>query len=490
MPAFPAFHTRAMPHLTTHTLRPGEALEHIRTVLKTQAVERDLADRSAGPRHQLQGDLLLRQQRGTLWREINQLHPADIAFVLENLPFDDRRDVWQQVDASHNGAVLLEVSDAVRANLLQQMDSTRVLDAARHLDSDEIADLVPALPDEVVPSLMERLEATDRARVQSALAFPPGSVGSLMEFDVTAVRADVGLDVVLRWLRRRGTLPQGTDMLPVVDRGGYLQGVLRLDTLLTHPGDEPVSRAMRRDALAFHSNDSAADAAHAFERYDLIAAPVTNLHGELVGLLKVEAVVDHIRAVSQSELLSQAGLRDDEDLFAPVWQSARNRGLWLALNLITAFVASRVIGHFEHAIEQIVALAALMPIVAAVGGNTGNQTLALVIRGLALGKIDTGTSGRLLVKETAVGLVNGLLWGGTMALVTLVLYQDVGIATIMFVAMLLTLTLAALAGALIPTMLRRFGQDPAYGSAILVTGFTDSLGFFVFLGLAARFLTA
>lgn len=472
----------------TYAVKPAAALAHIRTVLRTQAIERDLAERSAGPRHELQNELLVRQQHGLLWREINQLHPADIAFVLENLPLDERRVVWSQVAAHHNGAVLLEVGDAVRANLLEQMDSQTVLDAAEHLDSDEIADLVPDLPQDIVPSLMQRLDPNDRDRVRSALSFPDGSVGSLMEFDVTAVRGDVSLDVVLRWLRRRGSLPPGTDMLPVVDRDSCLQGILRLDTLLTHPGDEPVSEAMHRHPVAFHSNDPAASAAHAFERYDLIAAPVTNIHGELVGLLKVGAVVDHLQAVSQSELLSQAGLRDEEDLFAPVWKSARNRGLWLALNLVTAFIASRVIGQFEHAIEQIVALATLMPIVAAVGGNAGNQTLALVIRGYALGKINDGAFHHLLTKESAVGLVNGLIWGGTMALVTLAMYRDPGIALIMFAAMSLTLTFAAVAGAFTPALLRRLGQDPAYGSAILVTGITDSLGFFIFLGLAAVFL--
>lgn len=246
---------------------------------------------------------------------------------------------------------------------------------------------------------------------------------------------------------------------------------------------------MRQDAVTFHSSDNATDAAHAFERYDLIAAPVTSVHGKLVGLLEVEAVVDHIQAVSQHDLLSQAGLREEEDLFAPVWTSARNRGLWLALNLVTAFIASRIIGQFEDAIGQIVALAALMPIVAAVGGNTGKQTLALVIRSYAFGKIGNNALRRLLIKESAVGLLNGLMWGGTMALVTLLLYHDPGLALIMLVAMVLTLTLAALAGALTPTLLQKLGQDPAHGSAILVTGFTDSLGFFIFLGLAAAFLT-
>ncbi len=469
-------------------IRPAEALAHIRTLLAKQAVERDLAARSAGPRHDLQHDLLLRQQRGTLWREINQLHPADIAFVLENLPLAERGQVWEQVAPRHDGAVLLEASDAVRSSLLAHMDPQEMVDAAGHLGSDEIADLVPDLPDDVVPTLLQRLTPEDRARVQSALDFPTGSVGALMDFELAAVRDDVNLDVVLRWLRRRGSLPEGVNSLPVVDRAGRLQGMLPLEQLLTRPGDVAVHRAMQAKPVSFHTSDSATEAASAFERYDLIAAPVVNVHHQLVGLLKVDAVLDHIQAVSQQGLLSQVGLREQEDLFAPVWRSARNRGLWLALNLVTAFVASRVIGQFEHTIAQFVALAALMPIVAAVGGNTGNQTLALMIRGYALGQIVAGSFRRLLIKEAAVGLVNGLLWGGLMALVTLLLYRTPTLALIMFGAMTINLTLASLAGVLTPTLLRRFGQDPAYGSSVLVTGLTDSLGFFLFLGLAAAFL--
>ena len=471
-----------------HPIKPQEALAHIRTLLTKQAVERELAGRSAGPRHDLQNELLVRQQRGALWREINQLHPADIAYVLENLPLDERRLVWEQVATNHDGAVLLEVSDAVRTSLLAAMDPQEMVAAAGHLESDEIADLVPDLPEDVVPTLMQRLDADDRDRVQSALAFPEGTVGALMDFDLAAVREDVSLDVVLRWLRRRGSLPEGVNGLPVVDRAGVLRGLLPFDPLLTRPGDTLVRDAMQPHPASFHTNDPAAEAASAFERYDLIAAPVVNVHQQLVGMLKIDAVLDHIQEIGQRDLLSQAGLREQEDLFAPVWQSARNRGLWLALNLVTAFIASRVIGQFEHVISQIVALAALMPIVAAVGGNTGNQTLALVIRGYALGQIGDDALRRLLLKETAVGLVNGLTWGGVMGLVTLLIYGEPTLALIMFAAMVLTLTLASLAGALTPTLLRQFGQDPAYGSAILVTGMTDSLGFFVFLGLATLFL--
>lgn len=445
-------------------------------------------DRSSGPRHELMHDLVIRQQVETLKREINQLHPADIAYVLENLPLEERRRLWGLVDRRYYGAVLLEVSDVVRETLLKGMDRAEILGITRHMDTDEIADLVPNLPGETVQELFQNLDQAGRAQLESALACPEGTVGALMEFDAAAVREDVTLDVVVRFLRRRGELPSGIDALLVVDRGGLLRGTLPLEALLVNAGDTPVVEVMRRDVVSFHTNDAASDAAQAFDRYDLIAAPVVNVHNQLVGILKVEAVLDYIHGHSQRGLLNQVGLREEEDLFAPIWKSAKNRGFWLALNLLTAFVASRVIDQFSATITQVVALAALMPIVAAVGGNTGNQTLALVIRAYALKQINDSNFRRLLGKETTIGALNGLVWGGSMGLITLLLYQSPAIVGIMLLAMFITLTFASLSGVLTPTILRNFGYDPAYGSAIILTGVTDSLGFFVFLGLAATFL--
>lgn len=473
-----------------HQTHLREALSRIQHLLERQALLRDLAGKSSGPRHELVQDLVGRQQLSTLKREINQLHPADIAFVLENLPLAERRMLWDLVDARYDGAVLLEASDAVRETLIQHMDAAEMVDAAEHLDTDEIADLVPDLPSDVVPELLRSLNRDAREQVQSALSFPEGSVGALMEFDFVRVREDNSLDVVLRYLRLRGELPAGMDAVMVVDRTGMLRGSLRLDTLLTTDGDKLVSEVMNRELVSFHTNDPADDAAKAFDRYDLIAAPVVNVHDQLVGVLRVQAVLDHISDNSQRDMLSQAGLQEDEDLFAPVWHSARNRWVWLGLNLVTAVIASRVIGQFEHTIAQIVALAALMPIVAAVGGNVGHQTLVLMIRGYALNQITGQNYPRLLAKEALIGLLNGLLWGGVMALVTLLLYGDGRIALIMLSAMTANLTLASVAGVVTPGVLRRFDLDPAYGSGVILTGITDSMGFFIFLGLAATWLGA
>ena len=477
-------------NLPAHPRNLEGALAHIQFLLDKQELVQEVVHKTEMTRHELVENLVERQQTEELRRQINSLHPADIAYVLESLPLERRRRIWELVDGSHDGAVLLEVSDAVRPTLIADMDREELVDAAEQLETDEIADLVPDLPKDVVPELLGKLNLEDRAQLQSALSFPEGSVGSLMDFDVVMVREDVTLDVVLRYLRRRGELPAASNLLMVTDRDGALRGILPVEALLVHDGEERVADVMIRDPVFFHTNDSARDAAQSFERYDLIVAPVVTVHNRLVGCIKVDAILDLIQEISQKDLLGQAGLSEDVDLFAPVWRAARSRWFWLGLNLVTAFIASRVIGQFEGSIEKIVALAALMPIVASVGGNTGNQTLALMIRGYALRQINPGNFRYLVLKEIAVALVNGLLWGGVMAGITYLLYEQWPLAVIMFAAMVLNLLLAAFAGLLIPAGLKAVRQDPALGSSILLTGLTDSMGFLIFLGLATVFLLA
>ncbi|MET0091127.1 MAG: magnesium transporter [Candidatus Thiodiazotropha sp.] len=463
-------------------------LTHINELMDKQALISSLVTKQQMRRHDLVQGLVAKQLANELRRQINQLHPADIAYVLERQPLERRGTLWELVDPALDGAVLLEVSDAVRDSLLADMDRGEILKAAVHLDSDDIAELVPDLPQQMVPELLASLEHQDRERVQSALGFPEDTVGAIMDFDFLAVREDNSLDVVLRFLRRRERLPAASAPLLVVDRENTLQGTLALEAILTHPGETRVAEVMRRQPVVFHTSDPAADAASAFERYDLIAAPVVNAHNQPVGYLLVDAVLDYVHEVSQRDLLAQAGLREGEDLFAPIWHSARNRWPWLGLNLLIAFVASRIIGQFEHTIAQVVALAALLPITASVGGNTGNQTLALVIRGLSMGQVERGNFPRLLGKELSIGLMNGVLWGGLMGLVVWGIYGQPMLGGVMLGAMVLNLLLASLAGVLIPVGLKRYGQDPALGSSILLTGITDTLGFLVFLGLAAWFL--
>jgi magnesium transporter len=477
-----------MNQATTQHKNPRQALAQIRRLLDRGELLRDMAGRADGDRNALLQDLTERQQDAALAREINQLHPADIAFVLEQLPQEERQRVWDLVDTRFDGSVLLEVSDAVRDTLIQQMDAEEIVGAAAHLDSDELAELVPDLPGQLLPEILESMGREEQEQLRAILSYPDDSVGALMDVDFVAVREDVSLDVVLRYLRAHRDLPDTLQELPVVDRGGRFRGNLRIQTLLRTPGEVEVRDVMDRDVIFFHTNDLVDDAVHAFERYDLVSTPVVNNHGVLVGVLAIDEILDHLQDASQSDLLSQAGLRQEEDLYAPAWRSARHRGLWLALNLVTAFVASRIIGAFEATIEQLVALAALMPIVAAVGGNGGNQTLALVIRSFALNQIDSDTFRHLVSKEATVGLIGGLLCGGAMGLVVLAFYGDLVLALVMFVSMAMTLALAGVAGVLTPALLRRAGFDPAYGSAVIVTGITDSLGFLIFLGLASMAL--
>ena len=465
-----------------------ESLARIRSLRSEQELVRGLVHKTEMRRHEVVEDLVARQYRNELRRQINHLHPADIAHLLETLRTDERRILWDLVDERYQGAVLLELSDPVRSGLMETIPAEELVQVTENLDSDDIADLVPDLPGHIVPRLLQRLDTADRSQVESVLAFPEGSVGALMDFDLAAVREDVTLDVVLRYLRRRGRLPAASDRLMVVDRGGMLHGTLGIAALVVHLGETSVAAVMDKDPVRFHTNDDAADAARAFERYDLIVAPVVNTHQQLVGCLKVDDMLDYLRQSSHKDVLAPVGLSEDEDMFAPPWQAARGRWAWIALNLLTAFIASRIIGQFEGTIEKIVALAALMPIVASVGGNTGQQTLALMIQGMALKQVDAGNFRHLLSKEVGVALINGVLWGGVMGAITWALYGALPLGAIMFAAMVLNLLLAALAGALVPMVLKRSGQDPALGSSIILTGFTDSFGFLIFLGLAASFL--
>jgi len=423
-----------------------------------------------------------------LQRRLTALHPAVIAYILEALPLDERRQVWNLVDAEHNGEILLEVSDSVRESLIQDMDKAELLAAAGSLDTDEIADIAADLPRDVIQELLTTLDAQKRAHLQSALAYPEDTVGALMDFEMVTIRADVTLEVALRYLRRLGELPDQLDKLFVVDRNDAIIGVLPLKRLLTADPEASVAAIMVADFVKFHPEDEAHEASQAFERYDLVTAPVVDAEGGLIGRVTVDAVVDYIRESADADMLSMAGLKEEEDLFSTVWHAAKNRWLWLAVNLVTAFIASRVIGAFEGSIEKLAALAALMPIIAGIGGNSGNQTITLIIRGLALGHITPSNARRLVIKESGVAILNGLMWGSAVGIFAWLLYDKPALGGVMALAMLLNLLVAALAGIFIPMALERMGRDPAIGSSVLLTFITDSMGFFIFLGLATVLL--
>lgn len=429
-----------------------------------------------------------KQNLAELQQYLNQLHPADIAHILEALPLADRLLVWSMVTTENDGEVLLETSDAVRETLITDMHSHELVAAAEFLNTDEIADLAPDLPQEVIDDVFRSLPMEEREQLRSAMSYPEDSVGALMDFDVITIREDVRLEVVLRYLRRFEELPDHTDQLFVVDREERLQGVLLISRLLVSDPETLVAEAMTKEIIKLCPDDVAQQAANAFDRYDLVSASVVDETGKLLGRVTVDTVIDFIRDKAESEALNLAGLSEEEDLFASVFQSVKNRWVWLAINLVTAFIASRVIGIFEDSIEKLVALAALMPIIAGIGGNSGNQTITMIVRAMALDQIHMRSAWKLLAKEVGVSVINGILWGTVVGVFTFAIYQDPELGLVMMLAMLLNLVLAALLGVLIPLTLRKFGRDPALGSSVMITAVTDSGGFFIFLSLATFFL--
>lgn len=457
---------------------PQEHLEAVEQLLRKLKV-------TAGPSP---GQALSAEVRKPLVRRLQRMHPADVAFVLENLPLEDRLLVWEQVAADERGEILLEVSDAVRDSLLADMENAEIVAAAQELDADEIADLAPDLPEEVVQDIIEAQDVEDRAELQTALSYPEGTVGALMDFDVVSIREDVSVEVALRYLRRFDELPIQTDALFVVDREERLKGLLPLKRLLVTDPDVEIAGLYDRDVISFAAEDDADEAADAFDRYDLVSVPVIDSEMRVIGRVTVDAVLTYVREKQEAQQLGKVGLREEEDIFASVWDSAKNRGPWLALNLCTAFFASRVVGAFEGSIEKLAALAALMPIVAGIGGNSGNQTTTLIVRALALDQVNAANARRLLIKELGISVLNGVIWGGVLGLVAYALYRNVALGGVMALAMLLNLSVAALAGIFIPLAMERFGRDPAVGSSVFLTFVTDSMGFFIFLGLATVFL--
>ena len=419
---------------------------------------------------------------------LTTLHPADIAHILEGLTPELRATVWTQVDIRHMGEVLLELPEAVRADLVKLMDDQALIAAAHTLDTDDIADLIPDLSDEVIAEILFALDKQDRQRLDSVLSYPEDTAGGLMNVDTVTVRENITLDVVLRYLRRRGELPEHTNQLFVVDRSDRVVGALPVARLLTTETRARVSKAMERDVVKFTTLTPDKEVAAAFENYNLISAPVVDDNNRLLGRITVDDVVDVIREQADRQVMAPAGLSEEQDIFAPVARSSRHRAVWLGVNLITAFIASWVIGLFEHTIEKVVAVAVLMPIVASMGGNAGTQTLTLVVRGLAMGTISESNARRVLSRELMIGAVNGLIWALVVALVTLLWFHHWLLGVLIGAAMIINLAFAALSGVLIPLLVRKVGVDPALASAVILTTVTDVVGFFAFLGLATVFL--
>jgi len=418
----------------------------------------------------------------------SDLQAADVAHLLESSPPKERKLLWGLIDEENEGDVLQHLGDEIQSWLLNQMSVQEMANAISDLDTDDVADVLQNLPDKVTQEVLTTMDEQDRDRIEAVLSYPEDTAGGLMNTDTITVRPDITIEVVLRYLRRHRSLPDMTDSLLVVNRRDEFIGSLPINKILVSDGDTTVREVMSTDVVSIGPETTDTQVAQLFERHDLISAPVVDSQThKLLGRITIDDVVDVIREEADHSLLSMAGLDEDEDTFAPALKTSRRRAVWLGINLITAFVASGVIGLFQDTLDKVVALAVLMPIVASMGGIAGSQTLTLVIRGQAIGHLDSGNMGWLVNREFIVGLSNGLLWSIIIALATYIWFQDVQISLIIAIAIVINLIIAVLAGALLPLLLKKLGIDPALAGSVILTTVTDVVGFMAFLGLATAF---
>ncbi|MFA6163128.1 MAG: magnesium transporter [Methylobacter sp.] len=455
-------------------------------------------DASAAPSTAKQdnNELLLKQITGLLEngslnkvrRFIHDLHPAETAHLIESLQPEDRKKIWAVIPPNVMGEILVGLHVEVASGLIEITDRKDLIKAAESLESDDLVDLLHVIPEPLRSKVMDSISVRKINRLEFALSYGDDTAGGLMSLDVLTVRADESLDEVLRYLRKRGSMPTATDNLIVVDRQKHFQGVLSLTVLLTKDPSSMVSESMDSSIHGIPYHMPAGEVALLFEQRDMLSAPVIAEDGRLLGRITIDDIVDVIRDQADHSFMSMAGLNEEQDMFSPVVTSAKRRAIWLGVNLLTAFLASWVIGLFEATLDQIVALAILMPIVASMGGIAGSQTLTLVIRGLALRQISNSNAEQLFRKELAVGAVNGMLWAVVVAVIAGFWFQSASIGALLGCAMVINLVCAAFAGASIPLSLQKIGIDPALAGGVLLTTVTDVVGFMAFLGLATIFL--
>ncbi len=419
---------------------------------------------------------------------IHSLYPAETAHILESVEIEQRSTIWKVIPPNVMGEILIRVSTEVGKGLLNITDRRDLIKATENLESSEMVDLLHVLPEPLLSEVIESMGIHERNRHESSLEYDEHTAGGLMSQDVLTIRPDVTLDIVMKYLYKRGSMPTATNNLIVVDRADHLLGVLSLTDLLTNDPNTKVSQAMDAKVTGISYKKPAADVAMLFEQRHILSAPVIADNGRLLGRITIDDVVGVIREKADHTIMSMAGLDEDQDMYAPVMTSAKRRAVWLGVNLFTAFLASWVIGWFEATLEEIVALAVLMPIVASMGGIAGSQTLTLVVRGLALRQVSTANAAQLLVKELSVGIVNGFLWAFVVSIIASLWFQDMSLGMLLGAAMLINLVCAAVAGAGIPLVLDKMGIDPALAGGVLLTTVTDCIGFMAFLGLATVFL--
>lgn len=427
-------------------------------------------------------------RKGPVRRILASLNPAEIGSLLESLPPGEREIIWALVDPDDVGEVLLHINEELRARLILNMDTDAVIAAAEGLDIDDLADFIDDLPEKLTQQVLASMNEANRARVQQVLSYDYDTAGGLMNTDAVSIRPNVTIDVVLRYLRMRGDLPDHTDALFVVDRYGQFLGEIKLTALVTQVPETTVSELMDRETPPIPDTLSSKDVAQRFENRDLVSAPVVDERNVLLGRITVDDVVDVIRDEAEHSLLSQVGLDEEDDVFAPVRRSATKRAVWLGINLLTAFIAAGVVGLFEATLDQVVALAVLMPVVASMGGIGGSQTLTLMIRGMALGHISSANATALLRKEVAVSCINGLFWAFLVGLIVALWFESVMLGLVIALAMLVNQVGAAFAGVGLPLLLQKLNVDPALAGSVVLTTVTDVVGFFAFLGLGTLLL--
>ncbi|KZZ53352.1 magnesium transporter, partial [Oleiphilus sp. HI0123] len=412
------------------------------------------------------------------------LNASDIAHLIESSPPRERALIWRLLNDDLKGEVLQDLSEDIQAHFLSKLNAQEVVNFTEDLDTDDLADILQQLPDNVSAEVLESMDTQDRARVEEVLSYHEDTAGGLMNTDTVTIRPGITIDVVLRYLRRHRSLPEMTDKLLVVSRKDELVGTLPLNKLLVSNPTATVREVMETDTITIDVNLTDSEVANLFERRDLVSAPVINKEGILLGRITIDDVVDVIREDADHSLMSMAGLDEEEDTFAPVKQTSKRRAIWLGINLITAFIASTVIGVFKETIEQVVALAVLMPIVASMGGVAGSQTLTLVIRAIAVGQISHSNLSWLLNREFLVSIINGTLWAFVVAVAAILWFNDLTIGLVIAAAMVINLVVAAIAGTILPIYLKSKSIDPALAGSVILTTITDVVGFLSFLGLA------
>lgn len=421
---------------------------------------------------------------------LNGALPAqDVARLLESSPPKERKLLWELINSENQGEVLQYLSEDIGAQFMKNMDTERLIELSENFESDDLADLLQHLPETVVKEVLASMTTQDRMRVEALLSYSEDSAGGLMNTDTITIRPNITIDIVFRYLRRHDILPDMTDSLLVVSRSDRLLGTLPLTKLLVSDTSDIVRDIMETEFTVIEAETPASEVAQLFEKMDLVSAPVIDGKSKkLLGRITIDDVVDVIRDEAEHSMLSMAGLDDDEDTFAPIMKTTRRRAVWLGVNLVTAFIASYVIGLFQDTLDQVVALAILMPIVASMGGIAGSQVLTLVIRGIALDQIGTTNTRWLLNRELIVGLINGLLWATVIAALTALWFDNMKIAYIIAGAIIINLLFAATTGTLLPILLKKVGIDPALAGSVILTTVTDVVGFLSFLGLATIFL--